>query len=63
MNTLNTSDKMRYRVIESMHIGVELLYHREGMSDRDVTKGLLTPTIKDSGKVGIEKIRKDDLAF
>ena len=37
------------RVIKSMHIGVKLLYNHGGTADRDVTKGLLTPTVNDSG--------------
>ena len=36
--TSNASDKMRYRVIESMHIRVELLYDHEGTSDWEVTQ-------------------------
>ena len=54
--TSNASDKMRYRVIESMHIRVELLYDHEGTSDWEVTQWLLTPTVDDSGKVIIKKI-------
>ena len=46
-----------------MHIGVELLYDHRGTSDRDVTKGLPTPTVDDNGKVSITKIQKNDLAF
>ena len=46
-----------------MHIGVKLLYDHGGSSDPDVTKELPTPTVNDSGKVSIGKIRKDDLAF
>ena len=38
MRTSNASDKMRYRVIESMHIRVELLYDHEGTSDWEVTQ-------------------------
>ena len=54
---------MRYKVLESMHIGVELLYNHGGTSGQDVTNGLPTLTVNDSGKVSIEKIRKDDLVF
>ena len=32
-----------------MHIGVKLLYDHGGTTDRDVTKGLPTPIINDSG--------------
>ena len=61
--TPNASDEMRYKVIKSVHIRVKLLYDRGGTSDRDVTKGLLTPIVDDSEKVSIGEIRKDDLAF
>ena len=54
---------MRYKVIKSVHIGVKLLYDHGRTSDQDVTKRLPTPTVDDSGKVNIEKVRKDDLAF
>ena len=49
MRTLNVSDKMRYGVIKSMHIGVKLLYDHGGIADQDVIKGLLIPTVNDSG--------------
>ena len=54
---------MRYRVIKSVYIGVKLLYDHGETSDWDVTKGLPTPIVDDSGKVSIEKIGKDDLAI
>ena len=54
---------MRYSVIKSVHIRVKLLYDHGGTSDWDIIKGLPTPTVDDSGKVSIEKIRKDDLVF
>ena len=54
---------MRYRVIKFVHIGVKLLYNHGRASDWDVTKGLPTPTVDDSVKVSIEKIRKNDLVF
>ena len=49
MHTSNASDEMRYGVIKSMHIEVKLLYDHEGTANRDVTKGLPTPTVNDSG--------------
>ena len=63
MRTLNASDELRYRVIKTVHIRVELLYDHGETSDWDVIEGLPTPTIDDSRKVNIGKIRKDDLAF
>ena len=63
MRTLNASDELRYRVIKTVHIRVELLYDHGGTSDWDVIEGLPTPTIDDNRKVNIGKIRKDDLAF
>ena len=57
MSTLNASDEMRYKVIKSVHIGVELLYDHGGTSDRNATKWLPTPTMDDSGKVSIEKVQ------
>ena len=55
--TSNASDEMMYRTIKSMYIGVKLLYDHGGTSDQDITKGLPTPTIDDSGKVSIGKIQ------
>ena len=54
---------MRYRVIKSIHIRENLLHDHGETSDWDVTKELPTPTMTDSGKVNIEKIQKNDLAF
>ena len=36
--TPNASDKMRYRVIESMHIGVKLMYDHGRACDRAATQ-------------------------
>ena len=57
MCTSNVSDEMMYRIIKSVHIRVKLLYDNEGTNDQDITKGLTTPTIEDSGKVSIRKIQ------
>ena len=57
------SGEIRYKIIKSVHVGVKLLYDHRGTSDRDVTKGLPTPTVGDNGKVSITKIQKNDLAF
>ena len=37
MRTSNASEEMRYRSVDSVHIGVKLLYDHRGTSDRDVT--------------------------
>ena len=46
-----------------MHIGVELLYDHGGITDWDITKGLPTSTVNDSGKISVGEVRKNDLAF
>ena len=38
MHTSNAKEEMRYRNVDSMHIGVKLLYDHKRTSDRDVTK-------------------------
>ena len=38
MRTSNTSDKMRYFIIKSMHIEVKILYDHGGTSDLDATQ-------------------------
>ena len=35
--TSNASDKLRYRIIKSMHVGVELLYDHRRARDRGAT--------------------------
>ena len=49
MYTLNISEKIRYGIIKSVHIGVKLLYDHEGTTNQDITKGFLTPIVIDSG--------------
>ena len=36
--TSNTREEIRYKNVDSVHIGVKLLYDHEGTSDWDVTK-------------------------
>ena len=62
-NTLDLSNKMRYGAVNPVHVGVELLNHRERTSDELVTKRLPFPTVNDSGKVGVSKMTQDDSAF
>ena len=62
-NTSDTSNKMRYRVVNFMHVGVELLNQHEKTSDGLITKRLSFPTVNDSGKVGVSKMTQNDLAF
>ena len=47
---------MRYRTVNPVHAGVELLNQHERTSDRFVTKRLPFPTVNDSGKVGARKM-------
>ena len=35
--TSNTGDKIRYKIVKYVHIGVKLLYDHERTSDRDDT--------------------------
>ena len=49
MYTSNRSEKARYGVIKTTHIGVKLLYDHRGTVDWDVTKELSTHTVNDSG--------------
>ena len=62
-NTSDTSNEMRYRAVNPVHVGVELLNQHERTSDRLVTKRLPFPTVNDSGKVGVNKMTQDDSAF
>ena len=62
-NTLDLSNKMRYKAVNPVHVGVELLNQHERTSDELVTKRLPFPTMNDSGKVGVSKMTQDDLAF
>ena len=62
-NTSNPSNKMRYGVVNPVHVGVELLNQHERTSDGLVTKRLPFPTMNDSGKVGVSKMNQDDSAF
>ena len=62
-NTSDTSNKMRYRVVNFMHVGVELLNQHEKTSDGLITKRLSFPTVNDSGKVSVSKMTQDDSAF
>ena len=62
-NTSDPSNKMRYRAVNPVHVGVELLNQHERTSDRLVIKRLPFPTMNDSGKVGVSKMTQDDSAF
>ena len=50
-------------MINPVHVGVELLDKHERTGDRDVTQWLLSPTVNDRGKVGVGKVRQNDLTF
>ena len=62
-NTSDTSYEMRYRIVNPMHVGVELLNQHERTSDGLVTKRLPFPIVNDSGKVGVSKMTQKDSAF
>ena len=55
-NTSNTSNKIRYGVVNPVHVGVELLNQHERTSDKLVTKRLPFPTVNDIGKVDVNKM-------
>ena len=57
-NTLDMSNKMRYRAVNPVHVGVELLNQHERTSDELITKRLLFSIVTDSGKVGVSKMIK-----
>ena len=61
--TSNTSKEKRYWTINPVHVGVELLDKHERTSDRDVTQWLPSLTVNDSGKVGVDEVRQNELAF
>ena len=54
---------MKYRAINLVHVGVELLNQHERTSDGLVIKRLLFSTVNDSGKVGVNKMTQDDSTF
>ena len=55
-NTSNTSNEMRYGMVNPMHVEVELLNQHERTSDGLVTKRLPFPTMNESGKVSVREI-------
>ena len=61
--TSNASEEKRYWTINPVHVGVKILDKYERTSDRDVTQWLPFPTVNDSGKVSVNEVRQNDLAF
>ena len=61
--TSNPSKEERYWTFNLVHVGVKLLNEHERTSDQDVTQWLPFPTVNDSGKVSVGKVRQNDLAF
>ena len=57
-NTSDTSNEMRYEMVNPVHVGVELLNQHDRTSDKLVTKRLLFPIVNDSGKVDISKMTR-----
>ena len=62
-NTSDPSNKMRYGVVNPVHVGVELLNQHERIIDRLVTTRIPFLTVNDSGKVSVNKMTQNDLAF
>ena len=50
-------------MINLVHVGVKILNEHERSGDRDITQWLPSPTMNDKGKVGVGKVRQNDLAF
>ena len=46
-----------------MHVGVKLLDKHERTSDQEVTQWLPFLTVNDNGKVNVDEVRQNDLAF
>ena len=63
VRTSNASEEKRYWTINPLHVGVELLDKHEMTCDRGVTQWLPFPTVNNRGKVGVDKVRQNDLAF
>ena len=63
VRTSNASEDERYWTINLVHVGVELLDKHERTCDRDVTQWLPFLTVNDRGKVSVDKVRQNDLAF
>ena len=61
--TSNASEEERYWTINPVHVWVKILDKHERAGDRDVTQWLTSPTVNDRGKVGVGKVRQNDLAF
>ena len=63
VRTSNASEEKRYWTINPVQAGVKLLDKHERTGDRNVTQWLPSPTVNDRGKVGVSKVRQNDLAF
>ena len=50
-------------MVNSVHVGVELLNQHKTTSDGLITKRLPFLTMNDSGKVGVSKMTQNDSAF
>ena len=61
--TLNANEEKRYWMINSVYVRVKFLDKHERTSDREVTQWLPFPTVNDSGKFSVGKVRQNDLAF
>ena len=61
--TSNASEEKRYRTINLVHVGVKLLDKHERTGDRIITQWLPSPTVNNIGKVGVDEVCQNDLAF
>ena len=61
--TSNVSEEERYWTINPVHVGVKLLDKHERIGDWDITQWLPSLTVNNRGKVGVDKVRQNDLAF
>ena len=60
---LNLCNKLRYRGIETMHVGIELLYDHSGITHWYLTQRFPSSTMNDSGQSSIGKVRQNHAAF
>ena len=59
----NASEEERYWTINPVRVGVKLLDKHERTGNQDVTQLFPSPTVNDRGKVDVDKVRQNDLAF
>ena len=50
-------------MINLVHVGVKLLHKHETTGDQVITQCLPSPNVNDIGKVGVDEVHQNDLAF